>query len=150
MENKKILIVDDEALILDKVTKILSASFENILTATNGVEALDVIAKNNDLCCVVTDIRMPEMDGIELIKAARSQGEEVPFIIFTSHGDDQLMKEAIKHGVFDFIDKPLFANLSDSVLRGVKEGFALKNNSETDSEERVISEYESLLADSDD
>jgi YesN/AraC family two-component response regulator len=146
MKNKnKILIVDDEVLIIDKVQKLLSFSFDNILTAENGKQALDIISKNNDLCCVITDIQMPIMDGIELVKSIRDNNNDIPIIIFTSHGDDQLMKQAVKYGVFDFIDKPLFLNLSESVSRGVEEGFKISKGTQSFDEDRIVSEYERLL-----
>jgi YesN/AraC family two-component response regulator len=144
-KNNKILIVDDEVLILDKVSKLLSFSFDNILTAENGKQALEIINLNDDLCCVVTDINMPVMDGIELIKLVRENNNNIPIIVFTSHGDDELMKQAIKYGVFDFIDKPLFLNLSESISRGVEEGFKISNGAPVLSEDKAFSEYQKLL-----
>lgn len=140
---KTLLIVDDEPKILEKIVIILSSQFDNIITAINGKDALDKLSKITDIGCVVSDINMPVMNGIDFVKEVRNRKLEVPFIFFTSHGDDNLIMEAVKYGVFDFVDKPLFANLVSAVTGGMSLNYERLNiNKETST---LVNEYENLL-----
>ena len=144
--SKTILIVDDEELILENLEALLKDQADNIYTALNGELALEIL-KREQIHCVISDIKMPVMDGIELIKQARGAGFEIPFIFFTAHGNSNLMMEAVKYGAFDFIDKPNFNNLEETVLRGLQEGFKISNNESIieSNSEKVFSEYRKLL-----
>ncbi len=146
MSVKTLLIVDDEIKILDKLVTILSSEVESIITAINGQEALDKMALEPGISCVVSDINMPVMNGIDFVKEVRKKKNEVPFIFFTSHGDDNLVKEAVKYGAFDFVDKPHFGNLLSAVTRGMSQNFEAKEQS-SDDPDSLVSEYEKLLGD---
>jgi DNA-binding NtrC family response regulator len=139
---KTLLIVDDEPKILEKIVTILSSQFDNITTAINGRDALEKLSEIKNIGCVVSDINMPVMNGIDFVKEVRNMKLEVPFIFFTSHGDDNLIMEAVKFGVFDFVEKPHFGNLIGSVSSGMSLDFKSPSNKETSS---LASEYEDLL-----
>ena len=83
------------------------------------------------------------MDGIETIKRVREQNNEIPFIFYTGHGDDLLIKEAVKYGAFEFLNKPELDNLEEVVERGLKFGFKIKNDDFEDPQ----SSYRKLLKD---
>ncbi len=116
-----LLIVDDEKHILEILSLLLSKHFTKITTAMNGKEGLEKITQHSDIKCVLSDIRMPIMDGISFIKEVRAKGNDVPFIFFTGHGTDPLMIEATKYGAFDFISKPNFKSLEQVILNATKE-----------------------------
>lgn len=141
---KKILIVDDEVLVLKKLKKILTSITDEIKTAINGKEALDIILNENDIVCVICDIRMPVMNGIEAIKNVRESGLEIPFIFFTGHGNNELLKEAARYGAFDFVHKPSFENLEDSIQRGINYGFKLLGNNAIDID--LMSDFQKLAS----
>lgn len=140
----KILIVDDEEDMLIAVKTLLSKYHYNIYTAKNGKEALSILEKQ-DIDCVLSDIKMPLMDGISLIKNVRQNNNHVPFIFFTGFGSDESMKEALKYGAFDFIQKPLFDDLESIVKKGVESNF--KRNNDQFLENELFSEYHKLLND---
>ena len=136
-----LLIVDDEVHIVNISKLTLEGKVENILTAYNGQEAFDII-KENQVDCVLSDIKMPVMDGIALIKEVRNLGNQVPFIFYTGFGNDALMREALKYGAYDFIDKPEMENLEEVVLRGLKLGTGELD--EEGSEEGFVSNFRKL------
>lgn len=137
-----LLIVDDEPLLLKNLKANLEDCADEIHVAGNGKEALEVLA-HQTIHCIVCDINMPTMNGVELIKAIRKAENNVPFIFFTGHGNKDLMLEAIKYGAFDFLNKPHFEGLEDVVTRGIN--FGLNKVSDGILETDVLSEYQQML-----
>ena len=104
---KKILLIEDEDPIRRVLSKILIEENENyILTeAEDGKSGIDKISKTNyDL--VLCDIKMPKMDGIEVLKKAKEKYGSIPFIMLTGHGNIETAVKAMKYGAYDFIPKP--------------------------------------------
>lgn len=103
----RILLIEDEEPIRRVLIRILSeesASYE-IIQAEDGREGLSKLSKSIfDL--VLCDIKMPKMDGIEVLQAAKQNGIHVPFIMLTGHGNIETAVEAMKLGAYDFISKP--------------------------------------------
>ena len=122
MSKGNLLIVDDEPIILKRLKFNLEDYADEVYTAENGLEALEVL-KSKIVHCVICDINMPKMNGVEVIKSIRAEGNEVPFIFYTAHGNQDLMMEAVKYGAFDFLNKPNLDGLEDVVSRGLHEGF---------------------------
>jgi len=103
---EKILIVDDEPDMLKLLTMILRAKTEYVVTSTNiPLEALELIKKGG-FSLVISDLKMPGLDGMELIDAVRKVDEDIPIIIMTAYGTVESATEAIRKGGFDFITKP--------------------------------------------
>ncbi|MCD6273703.1 MAG: sigma-54-dependent Fis family transcriptional regulator [Deltaproteobacteria bacterium] len=101
-----ILIVDDEPSILQSLSGLLSDEGFDVLTASNGYEALKVIdSESPDL--VLLDIWMPGIDGIETLKEIKKDNPFIPVIIITGHGTIETAVKATKLGAFDLIEKPL-------------------------------------------
>ena len=102
----KILLIDDEADILRVLSMSLRADGYEVVTALSGEEGLAVFEKESpDL--VLTDIKMPGMDGIEVLKRIKSLSDEPEVIIITGHGDIDSAIEALQFGASDFINKPV-------------------------------------------
>ena len=103
----RILLIEDEEPIRRVLVRILSeesASYE-IIQAEDGREGVSKLSKSIfDL--VLCDIKMPKMDGIEVLQAAKKNGIHVPFIMLTGHGNIETAVEAMKLGAYDFISKP--------------------------------------------
>jgi two-component system nitrogen regulation response regulator NtrX len=101
-----ILIVDDEASIVQSLSGLLTDEGFEIITASNGYEALKVIdSETPDL--VLLDIWMPGIDGIETLKEIKKNSATLPVIIITGHGNVETAVKATKLGAFDLIEKPL-------------------------------------------
>ena len=101
----KVYVIDDDAAMRDSLNFLLdAANFEVTLfeSATNFLEMLARLAFG----CVVSDVRMPGIDGIELLKRMKSLDSPFPIVIITGHGDVALAVEAMKLGAVDFLEKP--------------------------------------------
>jgi two-component system nitrogen regulation response regulator NtrX len=103
----KILIIEDEASIRRVLTKILSEESDTYLVdeAEDGVQGLEKI-KNTDYDLVLCDIKMPKMDGVELLEAVKKIKPEIPMVMISGHGDMETAIQTMRLGAFDYISKP--------------------------------------------
>jgi DNA-binding NtrC family response regulator len=142
----KILVVDDEAPIREMLKKGLSqmGGF-TIDVAQNGQEAIEKIEKDVfDL--VLTDLKMPEMDGIELLKTIKGTRPEVMVILMTAYGSIQTAVEAIKIGANDYITKPIdFNELLIHISKSQKESQLLRENQLLRMEVRKKFEFNNII-----
>lgn len=113
-KNYHILIVDDEIEYQNVVSRILSAEGYTTNMCKNGLEALNFI-EHNDVDLIVTDIRMPVLDGDELIKAVIERGYDIDILVITAFGSIENAIDAIKLGVSDYFVKS--SNIEDLVLK---------------------------------
>ena len=136
----KVYVIDDDDAMRDSLDFLLgSANFHVTLfeSARNFLEALPTI----DFGCVVSDVRMPDIDGIELLKRLKAGGSLFPVVIMTGHGDVPLAVEAMKLGAMDFLEKPF----EDDRLIGMIEA-ALKQAEPGIKSEAVTIEIQSRIA----
>lgn len=101
----KILIIDDEKIIRSTLREILEFEKYTIDEAQDGVEGLEKI-KTNEYDLVLCDIKMPKMDGLEVLEKAKELEKETQFIMISAHGDIDTAVHSTKLGAFDFIQKP--------------------------------------------
>jgi DNA-binding NtrC family response regulator len=103
----KILIIEDEAAIRRVLTKILSEENDTyqVEDAEDGVIGLEKI-KNNDYDLVLCDIKMPKMDGVEVLEAVKKIKPEIPMVMISGHGDMETAIQTMRLGAFDYISKP--------------------------------------------
>jgi DNA-binding NtrC family response regulator len=103
---EKILIVDDEPDMLKLLSMTIQRKTPYQVTVTNNpIEALE-LAKKGDFDLVITDLKMPGLDGIELLRAVKSLNPDTPVIMMTAYGTVESASEAMEKGGFDFITKP--------------------------------------------
>jgi len=103
----KILIIEDEAAIRRVLTKILSEENDSykVEEAEDGIQGLEKI-KNNDYDLVLCDIKMPKMDGVEVLEAVKKIKPETPMVMISGHGDMETAIQTMRLGAFDYISKP--------------------------------------------
>ncbi len=118
MAKAKILIVDDEKPTRDVMARILGATYD-CQTAPDAELALKAVAATPDLALLITDYKMPGMNGIDLIKEAKSANPSLACILITAFGEIELAVEAMKDGADDFLTKPI-TNLAQMELRVAK------------------------------
>ena len=119
-ELRLVHLVDDDEAIRRSVGFMLKTSGFHVRTYESGVELLKG-APNLEPGCILLDIRMPGMDGLEVQRALRGKGVTLPVIIMTGHGDVSLAVQAMKAGAVDFIEKPFEkAVLLSAIEHGVE------------------------------
>jgi two-component system response regulator FixJ len=104
-DERLIHLVDDDEAIRKSASFMLKTSGFQVKTYESGVELLKA-ANQLEAGCILLDIRMPGMDGLEVQQALREKGVALPVIIMTGHGDVSLAVQAMKAGAIDFIEKP--------------------------------------------
>lgn len=102
---QKILVIDDERAIRKALEDILTFEGFEVEEAADGAEGLKKI-KEQDYDCILCDIKMPKMDGLEVLEASRPIKPDIPFILISGHGTIETAVEAVKKGAFDYISKP--------------------------------------------
>lgn len=120
MENEKILVVDDEKNIRLTMSMALKQMDVEVDTAINGEEALKK-NKENKYCLIFLDIRMPGMDGIEVLRQLKKDNLKTRVVMITAHGSIETAVEAMKLGAVDFIQKPFSPNeireIADKIIK---------------------------------
>jgi DNA-binding NtrC family response regulator len=103
----KILVIEDEAAIRRVLTKIISEENDayNVEQAEDGLVGIEMI-KNNDYDLVLCDIKMPKMDGVEVLEKAKKIKPEIPMVMISGHGDLDTAVNTMRLGAFDYISKP--------------------------------------------
>lgn len=113
-------VVDDEEPVRASLAFLLGASGFAVRTHASAGAFLDIAAEIRN-GCLVTDLRMPDVDGVELLRRLNAMGAMLPAIVVTGHGDVQMAVEAMKNGAMDFIEKPFSDEvLLDSIRRAVE------------------------------
>ena len=112
---KKVLIIDDEKPTLAMFQLFLEAYGFEVLTAENGEEGILAFKKENPHI-VFTDIKMPGMDGFEVLRRIKALAPSSPVIVTTGHGDKDLEKKALDLNATDFIHKPIQKEALDAAL----------------------------------
>ncbi len=122
----KILVVDDEPdvqpLITQRLRSLVKEGVCELQFAINGVDALDKLKKDQDIELVMTDINMPEMDGLTLLSKINEANRIVKSVVITAYSDMQRIRTAMNNGAFDFLTKPLdAADLRATLDKSIKE-----------------------------
>ncbi len=120
-----VLIVDDEAAIRDSLHMILEYEGYRVEEAGGGHQALARVAERPP-DAVILDIKMPEMDGLELLKAFRERGYDMPVLMISGHADVATAVEATRRGAYDFFEKPLQRERVLVALRNATESYRLQ------------------------
>jgi DNA-binding NtrC family response regulator len=121
MNKTKIMIVDDEIEILDILKIFLSKDYE-VITAENGLEAMKKFSIENPVI-IITDINMPHMSGMELLKKIKETSPSTEIILMTGYGTPDVLLEAQLLGAFDCISKPVSIGYLHGLMQRVTDKF---------------------------
>ena len=134
--------IDDERAILDMLELSLSSEGYDVLTAENGEKALEIF-EQQDYRLVLTDIQMPGMDGIEVLKRIKAMDNEAEVIVVTGHGDMDSAIAALQDGASDFITKPIRDEALILALERAKKKIAINQQLKdyTENLEQKVEEY---------
>ena len=132
MSEPTVHLIDDDEAVRTSLGFLLEMNDLPAKTYASAVEFLEV-ADSLKGGCIVTDVRMPQMSGLDLVRRLKERGSKLPVIVITGHGDVPLAVEAMRAGVMDFIEKPF----DDEVLvRSIRTALAGAAESDAQSEER--------------
>ena len=124
-QGKNVYVIDDDPAIRDSLDFLLGAAGFSVRAFDSGQVFLDELAKLEH-GCVVTDMRMPGIDGMELLRRVNSGARKLPVIVMTGHGDVPLAVEAMKLGALDFLEKPFeddrLIGMIETALSGQQNG----------------------------
>ena len=123
-KHERILLADDDPLVREMIAMILQEEGYTVETAEHGAEALHKFKAEKDTGLIVSDMNMPEMDGLALIRAVRYTGSDVPIIILTGNSEITTAIQALKTGASDYILKD--ENIQDTI--GISVGKALEKH----------------------
>jgi DNA-binding NtrC family response regulator len=112
----RILVVDDEPQVAETLLDILVHEGLQVEVAENGRQALDLLMNGHRFDLIITDMKMPEMDGLELLRHVRQLKENLPVIVLTGYATVENGLEAIREGVFNYISKPFSVRLLMNVV----------------------------------
>jgi DNA-binding NtrC family response regulator len=101
----KILFVDDERGFVDVIAKRMSKRNIRVTRAYSGTEALQALRKE-DFNVTILDLKMEDMDGIEILKIFKKIAPDLPVIMLTGHGSEEAARDGIRFGAFDYLTKP--------------------------------------------
>jgi two-component system, LuxR family, response regulator FixJ len=132
-------VIDDDEALRDSLTFLLRTARLDVLSYPSATAFLEVLPEAN-LSCVITDVRMPGMSGVDLLRRLRERKISVPVIVITGHGDIPLAVEAMKIGAIDFLEKPfddevLIASVKAALRQ--KEGEAKRHGERAGIESRI-------------
>ena len=120
MKKVKILVVDDEAIVRESLRDWLTNAGYEVFTAENGPKALEIIERER-MGIVITDLVMPGMDGIELMKKAKEILPGIEVIIITAYGSIPTAIAAMKEGAYDYIEKPFCPERAELLVKKLAE-----------------------------
>jgi two-component system NtrC family response regulator len=110
MTKPSVLVVDDEPNSLFGVCQILTDEGFQAIPANNGLEALEILKKDS-INVIITDEKMPDLNGMELLSEVKKNYQQIPVILITAYGSVSMAVESLKRGAFYFFEKPIFNNL---------------------------------------
>ena len=103
---KRLLLVDDEVGYVEVLSKRLTYRGFDVTATTSGAEAIRELRKR-DFDLAVVDLKMEDMDGVEVLKVLKSMDPALHVIILTGHGSERAAREGLAHGAFDYLIKPI-------------------------------------------
>jgi two-component system response regulator FixJ len=137
--NSLVHVIDDDDAVRDSLEFLLRAAKIDVRTYDSATAFLNTVS-DGAFGCIVTDVRMPGMSGVDLLRQLKARGSTMPVIVITGHGDIQLAVEAMKIGAADFLEKPfddetLLASVKSALSRLEKD--AQRENEHTELNNRL-------------
>jgi two-component system, LuxR family, response regulator FixJ len=141
-EKAKVALIDDDEPILDSLQLYLRRRGLAVSCFQSGADFLEALNAGAEFQCVVTDVRMPRMTGLELQRVLSERYRSLPLILITGHGDIAMAVTAVKAGAFDFIEKPIDEGRLAASIHD-----AIEANRGVLADERQLAELENRFAD---
>jgi DNA-binding NtrC family response regulator len=149
MQTQKVLVVDDDPGVRTMLSQTLDRSGYDVQSAVDGSEALCLI-KDNQFNLVITDIRLPKVDGLQLLEEIKQSTPQLPVIVITGYGSVQNAVEAMQFGASDYLLKPfsteaLQAAISRSGMASIERPFIQQNQRQQSSDRQIVTQDRQFL-----
>ncbi len=125
---KTILVVDNEQETMSSLSEILNRFGYNVITEQSCRSALSVLKKGTAVDLVITEERLPDIDGLEFIASLKEFKPDIPSIMLTTQSSIETYLKAFNLGVFDYLNKPVSARLIGRTIRAAIEGKPLRSS----------------------
>jgi CheY-like chemotaxis protein len=112
---RRVLVAEDDLALLEELRDIFESEFETVVLASDGGEAY-IRSLNEHFDLIFSDIKMPGMNGLELVKRLRSEGKSTPIILASSAADREHLIQALRLGIADFVEKPYTPDMLKEAL----------------------------------
>lgn len=146
LKNKTVLYVEDDFELQKNIINILKNFFDNVLVASDGDEAYDIYLQNqNNIDIMITDINMPNTDGIELCKHIRQYQKNLPIVIISAYTDTDYLLDSIDLNILTYITKPFTTQKTLGILDKFLEFFELNNQKELGEEVELDCQHNLLI-----
>lgn len=122
MKKGNLLIIEDEYLLAQNLARLLETRADNVYVANDGTRGMHIL-QHEPVHCVICDIFMPDVTGIDVIKMTRQNGNSVPFIFFTAYAVTELREEVLKYDRTTFVVKPDIEGLVAVTDQFLKKGY---------------------------
>ncbi len=139
---RRILVVDDEQNMRQALTILLEKHHYSVCTACDGKEAIAMINGGEVIDLIVTDLKMPEADGMAVLSYLKESKRDIPLVLITAYGTIEAAVEAMKKGAADFITKPFNKDVICHVIERI---FRIENLSEVNRHLKEILQHENLV-----
>ena len=127
MNELKILVLDDEEIIRKSISLFLEKNNYNVVDTGDPNDALKLL-EDNEIDIVIVDYKMPEMDGLEVLKRVKKINPNIEVIMITGHGENKIIIEAMRNGAFDFFNKPISTFDIENSIKRTKKFIEINNN----------------------
>jgi len=144
----KILLIDDEPAQVTSIKSFLKRRQYTVFSANSGSEGLDIINKNN-INLVFTDFRMPDMNGLTVVKSLKTINPEIPVVVITAFSDTEDAVKVMKEGAFDYLSKPINLDEFEAVVEKAKEhSYLVSENKYLKEQLREKFKFDSIISQS--
>lgn len=149
-QNMHVLFVEDDEFIRKETNELLTDIFPNVDIAVNGEEGLNLYKEFNEknsryYDLIITDIKMPKMNGIDLTKNIYQINEEQPVIVLSAHSDSEYLMELVNIGISQFITKPIEINNFVHIIFNISKDIYSKNNDNADIDTTLVNLTPALI-----
>jgi NADH:ubiquinone oxidoreductase subunit E len=141
--NGNVLVVDDELVVVKSCERILTSEGYIVKTASNGQDAINILQKE-DYDLVITDLKMPEVDGIDLIKWVRGSKPQTGVVVITGYPSQETIQDALNLGIVDYLPKPFTPAILTDVTSKAMTWIKSRTTPEKPSDEDVAAKSEDL------
>lgn len=117
-----IFVVDDDDAVRDSLAFLLESAGARVRAFANPLEVVEAVGP--EVSCVITDVRMPEMSGLDLVERLASAHPTLPIVVITGHADVPMAVEAMRNGASDFVEKPFD---DEALLRSIRQAIRSKS-----------------------